>query len=761
MLLFLLISMSSLSQTLTISGYVQDYKTGEKLIGASIFNENAKKGTITNNYGFFSIELPSNNSHLKVSYVGYETKKITNLVATGFTIIELSSNNNLLQEVEVHANKNNDIAGYVHIPIEKLKNIPALLGEPDVIRALSYTPGISAGQEGTTGLYVRGGTPDQNLILLDEAPVYNAAHFGGFVSVFNPSSLKNIDVYKAGFPARYGGRLSSVLDIAMKDGNNKAFEGEASLGIIGSNVSLQGPLVKEKASFIISGRYSNIGLLSALGNSKSSASEEGTTTAYSFYDFNAKLNWLLTKKTQMFLSFFTGKDYVKINNYDKYYNNHLALDWGNMTGTFRISNVISPKVFGKLAIIYSKFGANQFTDRVILKDDGAIQTRQIINSESGVEDITGKLRFDIFPNNKISLVTGIDITHHLFSPSVVKTNYTTNIDSVAKLENKLKANEYGAYIEGEVHVLSNLTLNTGLRYTLYQVPENNYGGLEPRFNLNYQMGNGWSFKYGFSRMNQFINLLSNNSTGLPNDIWVPSTSKAPPQFSNQSSLGFYKKNNAYGLDISLECYYKSMSNLIDYPEGVNFLGSFDTKWDDIVIKNGQGRAYGIELSIAKNKGVFTGWIAYTLSKSERIFNAINKGLWYPSTYDRPHNLSIVGTYNLTKKWSINAVWIYQSGHALTLPSAAMTDIDGFPSLVYSGRNNQRTPDAHRLDLGFSRKSIGRIEKTLSLGLYNAYNHANPYALDVVTKAVNGGKQLTIKQYSLFSIIPSISYSIKF
>ena len=465
------------------------------------------------------------------------------------------------------------------------------------------------------------------------------------------------------------------------------------------------------------------------------------------------------------MSFFNGYDFVDVRNFDTSYDNKSNLDWGNTTGTFRLSHIISPKIFGKFALIYSKFRAFQANDRKQLELGRTVKSNQQLQSESIVEDITGKLRFDIFPNSNITVLAGIDFIHHNFQPSSIKTNYTLNQDSLARLTTKLSANEIGLYVENDIHLSSNLLLNAGLRYAIYQTPEKTYNSFEPRLGLNYDLGNDWTIKYGFSTMRQFVHLLSNNGVGLPNDIWVPATSKVPPQFSSQSALGLYKKIPKKGLELSLEVYSKTMTNLIDYPEGVNFLGSFDKSWDEIVEKNGTGRAYGLELYLAKNTGKLTGWIAYTLSKTERNFTNINNGEWYHSKYDRPHNLSIVGSYKFNSKWSVNATWIYQTGHAVTLPNAAMSDLGYNPILVYSGRNNQRMPDTHRLDIGFSRKIYNKRgwEKTLNLGLYNAYNRANPYALDVVPKNADtpSDKQLVVKQYTLFPIIPSVSYSVKF
>jgi hypothetical protein len=762
-LFFLLISTCSFAQKITLSGFVQDSKTGEKLLGATIYNETTKRGTTTNNYGFFSLEIPEGNAKIKVSFVGYAPQTIEKNFRKSQTFnIELNLNG-LLQEVIVQGKSEKDQPiGKMSIPIETLKNLPSLMGEADVIRALSFTPGISTGQEGTTGLYVRGGSPDQNLILLDEAPIYNAAHFGGFFSVFNPNALKSMDVYKSGFPARFGGRLSSVLDITMKDGNNKKFEGEATLGIMGSNLTLQGPLIKNKASFIVSARYSNLGLLSGLVRGESKIDASGQRTAYSFYDINAKLNYQITDKTQVFLSVFNGYDIVKARIFDTNYDNNTDAGWGNTTGTFRLSHIISPKVFAKVALIYSKFENSQATDNYRI-ENGTKTNFLNYQSISNVEDLTGKIRFDIFPTSNITMLAGIDFIKHNFQPTSLKTQLPISADSLKKFNIKTDATEIGAYLESDIHLSSKLLLNIGARYANYHVENQTYNSFEPRLGLNYDLGKDWTLKFGQSTMRQFVHLLSNNGVGLPNDIWLPATTKVPPQFSNQTALGIYKKIPKLGLELSVEAYNKTMLNLIDYPEGSNFLGTTDKTWDEQVEKNGRGRAYGLELYLAKNTGKLTGWIAYTLSKTERTFENINNGNWYPSRYDRPHNLSIVGMYKLSSKWSVNATWIYQTGHAVTLPDAAMSDIGYYPTLIYSGRNNQRMPDSHRLDIGFSRKTTNKRgwEKTLNLGLYNAYNRANPYALDVVSKATTAERNLVVKQYSLFPILPSISYSIKF
>jgi outer membrane receptor for ferrienterochelin and colicin len=537
------------------------------------------------------------------------------------------------------------------------------------------------------------------------------------------------------------------------------------LGIVGSNLTLQGPLVKNKASFIVSARYSNLGVLSSLFSGNSVLESNGEQTSYSFYDINAKLNYKITDKTQAFFSVFNGYDLVNVHLFDTNYDNTNDARWGNTTATFRVSHIISPKVFAKLALIYSKFEYVQATDNYGIEKGIKFN---ILNyqSTSNVEDLMTKVHVEIFPTANITMLVGIDFVKHNFLPNSYKTKLPISEDSLKKFNIKTVATEIGIYLENNINLSSRLLLNLGARYANYQVENQTYHSFEPRLGLNYDLGKDWIFKFGQSSMRQFVHLLSNNGVGLPHEIWLPATTKVPPQSSMQTALGIYKKIPTLGLTLSLEAYHKTMLNLVDYPEGSNFLGTTNKLWDEQVEKNGRGRAYGIEFYLAKNIGKLTGWIAYTHSKTERNFEHINNGSWYPLRYDRRHNLSIVGMYKLSKKWSVNATWIYQTGNAVTLPNAAMLDFNYNPTLIYSGRNNQRMPDSHRLDIGFSRKVVNKRGwvKTLNIGLYNAYNQSNPYALDVVTKLIPpdfSNRRLVVKQYTLFTILPSISYSVKF
>jgi CarboxypepD_reg-like domain/TonB-dependent Receptor Plug Domain len=750
-----------MGQNKTINGYIIDDKTGEKLIGASLYNIDTKQGTTTDNYGFYSLTFNSTILKLRISYVGYETLLIDKQIKSNENINFSLKPNNQLQEVIIKAQKEKPI-GFISIPIERLKKIPPLFGEVDILKALTLTPGVMAGTEGSSGLFVRGGTPDQNLILLDDAPVYNASHFGGFLSVFNPNSIKNIDLYKGAFPAQFGGKLSSVIDITMKDGNNKKIGGEYNMGLINQNLTVEGPIGKKeksgaKSSFIISGRYSNLGL-SSLFKSRTKTGT-GSATDYQFYDFNAKFNTEITKKDHLFLSLYTGYDYLTQRRWAAGINSTTKINWGNTTTTFRYNRIINPKLFSKFSVIYAAFDNNQKNSI----EDETLTPKKTINQEvnSSVKDVIIKERLDYFVSTKQSFIIGADWIKHSYQPSKINTNVFIPLDTLRTLNATIPATETAIYAESKSQLSSWLGLNLGLRYVNFSVDNKNYNGFEPRVSANINLKSEYVLKASYTKMRQFIHLLTNNGAGLSNDIWVPSTGKIPPQIAEQFSLGLNKDlfKNAY--ELTIEGYYKRMNNLIDYPEGTSFISNFESSWQNIVDKNGKGRTYGFEAMITKNKGNLNGWASYTISKSERIFENINLGNWYPSKYDRRHVFNITGSYDFSKTWKINGSFVYQSGHAITLPVASL-DRGGFqPKVVYNGRNLSRMPNYHRMDIGASRIKINKKgkETTLSFGVYNLYNKANAYYIDLSYQYDT--KKTVIKQYSLIPFLPYISYSSKF
>jgi len=775
-LIGLLLAQRLHAQQVVVSGTVRDASNGELLIGAVVRDSLSLVGVGTNTYGFFSLSVPNTTTFLRISYVGYQTLDLStkDLEVQVFPLdIRLSPHKNLEEVTIRDDNSTTRALGHISLPISRIKAIPSLLGEVDVMKALSLTPGVASGMEGSAGIYVRGGTPDQNLILLDEVPVYNATHLGGFFSVFNPNSLKSVDMYKGAFPARYGGRLASVIDLTMRDGNNQKFGGEASIGLINQNLTLEGPIIKNKASFIVSGRISTLGLTSLLGKKRPDEGY-GEEYAYRFYDLNAKLNYQVSKKDHLFVSFYTGYDRFRYTTWvateDLQAETILRNEWGNTTGTIRYSKILSPKVFARLAFLYSNYNSLFAMDMV----ESDLGTEQKSNSyryiNAGVTDYGTKFQVDYFPVSFLSLKAGIDLTRQVFRPFSRKTNYTgQNAPPLVgdSYDNRLMATRIDAYLDGDYSLTNKLYLNTGIRYSTYSTSEQSYLNPEPRLGLSWSLPHHFVAKGGYSIMNQYLHLLTNNGFGFGYDAWLPSVKDVVPSRARQTTVGLFKTLPKARLDISLEAYAKSMKNLIDYPDGTNFTGLLADSWDEIVVKGGVGRAKGIELMVNKTAGKFNGWASYTLSRSEIKFDEINQGKWYPATYDRRHMLSITGSYSLKTKWRLSGTFVYQTGHAVTLPDAAiLTDGSFSPRFIYSTRNGGRMPEYHRLDVGATRflKTKRGRNAEFNFGVYNAYNRKNPFFLEVNT--TYGGPDFkpsatNIRQYSLFSVLPYISYSIKF
>lgn len=763
---FIFIGHIAFSQQLTISGTVRDASTGELLIGATVADSLSQTGVQTNTYGFFSLQVPSENHPIKIRFVGYSPLYVKNFAHLKFPLEVKLTPANQLNEVIVKETKILDAPiGSLSIPMNKIMSMPALLGEVDVLKALSYTPGVATGTEGSAGLYIRGGTPDQNLILLDEVPVYNVTHLGGFFSVFNPNSLKSVDLYKSAFPARYGGRLASVIDLTMKDGNNQKFGGEVGIGLLNQNLTLEGPIIKNKASFIVSGRISTLGLSSFLWPKKPSG--YGETRKYGFYDLNAKFNYQLNKTDQLFISFYNGFDRFTYSewsaNEGRKTETALGNNWGNTTGTVRYSKVFSQKLFARFALMYTKYTSeftNNFDD--ITPEETPFNIYR--NTNAGIEDFGSKIQFDYFPNNRLTFKFGLNTVRHTFSPFVTKSNYNGFYDDTKS--GKLPATQLDAFVDSDITLLSSLRLNAGLRYSIYQVKNRTFYNPEPRLGLNWTLPHHWAIKAGYSVMNQYVHLLTNNGYGFGYDAWLPSTNIVPPSRASQVSIGLYKTLPSPGLEFSFEVYSKKMKNLIDYPDGTNFTGLLADSWDDIVLKNGVGRVKGMEFMVQKNTGRFNSWVSYTLSKSERKFAEINYSEWYPMKYDRRHNLSITASYAIGKTWKLSSSFVYQTGHAVTLPEAALlTENNQSPKFVYDRRNTGRMPSFHRLDIGVTKSltTYHQRKAELSIGLYNAYNRKNPLYLDLKTvKNTNHEPtSIAIKQISFFPLLPYISYKLKF
>ncbi|GDX53159.1 TonB-dependent receptor [Bacteroidota bacterium] len=792
LLLFLFNTNFSIAQSVTFSGYVSDAKTNERLIGANVFDPVRKVGTATNAYGFFSITLTGTDSvTLIVSYVGYSTevlkypmsgdKEITLLLSPSVTLGEIVVTGARGEQVQERSQMSE-----ITLTPDQLKNIPALFGEADLLKAIQLLPGIQSGGEGSSGLYVRGGGPDQNLILLDGAPVYNVSHLFGFFSVFNPDAIKNVSIFTGGFPARYGGRLSSVIDIAMKDGNQQDFTVDASVGVISSKLTLEGPIKKNKSSFIISARRT---YLDILAKPLISAIAQGQGTGgYFFYDLNGKVNYTLNSKNRIYLSGYFGNDkfYAKSDNHydtgieqvettDKY-----KLGWGNITSTLRWNHQYNKKTFNNLSLIYTKFkfdiGADLYQKTT--DNNGTTIQDDALTYLSGVQDYTVKNDIDWIPSPHHYIKIGAAYTYHQFSTGAYQ--FLSKQDNNSLLDTSVGAkpiysNEGYVYIEDDWQLSQRLKANIGLHYSADLVKSKWYTKPEPRISLRYLINENSSVKASFCTMQQYIHLLSNSNIGLPTDLWVPATDKVPAQNSWQPAIGYsqsfkIKHNDA---EITLEGYYKDMQGVIDYLGGANFLSTAETWEDKVAI--GHAWSYGSELFIQKKTGKLTGWIGYTLSWSWRQFDDINFGKKFPYKYDRRNDVEIVGTYKLTDNCDFGFTWVYGTGNAITLPVAKYFD-GGNNSLVtilnggnygfyapaveyYGDKNSTRMKAYHRLDIGFNwHKEKKWGERILSFGIYNVYSRKNPYFY-FLDADYQGNPQY--KMISLFPFIPSISYSLHF
>ena len=762
----------------TISGFIKDSLNGETLIGASIAVQGKTKGISSNQYGFYSITLEKGEYIFISSYIGYQPKilqiKLDGNKQLNFNLLPKIS---LSQEVIVtskkrDANVKNAQMGKFTLPIEQIKSIPAFLGEVDLLKTIQLLPGIRNAGEGSAGLYVRGGGPDQNLILLDDAPVYNTGHLFGFFSIFNSDAIKNVTLIKGGMPAQYGGRLSSVLDISMKEGNNQKYQIEGGIGLIASRLSIQGPIKKDKASFIVSARRTYI---DALTKPFIKPGSQFYGSGYYFYDLNAKVNYKFSEKDRLYLSGYFGRDVFDFANGKQ--SLKVNIPWGNATGTLRWNHVFNKKLFGNTTAVYNDYN---FTFK-------AAQNNFEIQLASGIRDVSIKQDFDLYPFTGHKIKFGGIFTYHKFTPSVVSGKQDSVVFNPNNAQTKF-ANEAAVYLQDDWEISDKIKINAGLRYSwfqqigaykIYTTDANGnrtdstvfkrgeavqtYGGLEPRLTLRYALNDETSLKASVTRNLQYIHLVSNAGTTLPTDIWVPSTYKVKPQISFLYAAGLFKnfKDNTY--ETSVEVYYKQMQNQIEYQEGYT-PNSLDDTENSFAF--GKGWSYGTEFFINKARGKLTGWVGYTLSWTWRKFAALNFGEKYPAKYDRRNDLSVVGIYELNKKWKLSATFVYGSGNATTLPQRFYI-VNGILTQEYSRINEYRLPAYHRLDLSAiltPKKNEKRKWKSeWVFSVYNTYSRQNPYFVyfDQNGSALNGTLTIQAKQVSLFPIIPAITWNFKF
>lgn len=759
-------------QKITISGQVREKGSGESLIGVNVYVPSMQTGTVTNTYGFYSLTLTTDSAEVVFSYVGYEPIRHTIKPGMNPKIDVELSQSIVLNEVVISAEKPEKVSDLaemstISVPVIQIKTLPTLLGEKDVMKILQLMPGVQKGTEGSSGIYVRGGGPDQNLIILDDAPVYNANHLFGFFSLFNGDALKSVELIKGGFPARYGGRLSSVIEMNMKDGNLERYSGEAGIGLISSRMTFEGPIVKNRSSFLLSGRRTYIDILM-----KPFMPEDMGGSGYYFYDFNAKANYKINEKDRVYLSGYFGRDkFYFSDNTSNTEQFKAGLFWQNSTATARWNHIFNNKLFANASLIYSRYKMEIYEKDEF--DSGTFS----LTYNSGISDVAMKYDLMYLPSPAHTIRTGISSTYHRFKPSAVVIEDTGSNEFTSEI-NLLEAYESGWYVEDEWK-WNRWRGNVGFRLSHYKYRERNYFRPEPRATFAYLINESSSFKASYAMMNQYVHLLSNTGLGLPTDLWVPSTNHITPQQSQQFAIGYARDLEKPNLTLTLEAYYKKSTHVLGYREGASFLliddpsGAEQMSWETNVT-SGNGTSYGAEILLQRKFGKFSGWIGYTLSWTWLQFDEINSGEKFYAKYDRRHDLSIVGIYKFNEKVTLSGVWVYASGNAISLPSETYdayvnspTDAGlysyGYSATNYGPKNSFRMKAYHRLDVGVQfHKKLKHGERTFEISFYNFYNRKNAFFYYIGDEQTFQGNYRTVlKQVSLFPIIPSISYTFKF
>ncbi len=761
----------SAQNKITISGNVRDALSGETLIGANVYISELNKGTSTNSYGFYSITIPEGDYTINYSMIGYQTQSLKQSCTRDIAQnIDLEVQSFSVDEVVVSSQRNHNVysteMSVSRLNSKEIKKIPVLFGEQDVLKTLQLLPGIKSAGEGSSGFHVRGGGADQNLVLLDEAPVYNPSHLLGFFSIFNSDAIKDTKVYKGGIPAEYGGRLSSVVDVRMNDGDYKKYKVSGGLGLISSRLSFEGPIVKDKGSFIVTGRRTYADIFLGLSND---STVDGTTLY--FYDLNLKANYKLNTKNHVFVSGYFGRDVFK-------FDDRFGLNWGNYTTTLRWNHLFSDKLFSNLSLIYSNY------DYVNTLEGSS--SDQHIDISSGIRDMELKFNFQYFLSSETSLKFGLNSVYHTFKPGSLESRDSTVNNRIL---NERHALENGIYLSVKHKIGSQFTLNAGMRLSTFSIIgpgtfysynsdgdrvdsiivegssiKDTYINFEPRISGTYLLTPESSLKLSYTRLSQYVHLLSNTTSGTPNDIWLPTSNNIKPQISNQVAMGYFRnfKNNA--IETSLEVYFKDKQNIIDYKNGADLMLNPDVESQILL---GSGYSYGAEFLVRKNNGPITGWIGYTLSKTAHQFDEINYGREFPARYDQKHNISVVGIVKLNEKWDLGATWVFNTGNAVTFPSGRytiswpITDHD-HQVPYYTERNGYRMPDYHRLDLSltYTKKLKKNRESSWNFSIYNAYARKNAYSI-YFRENDNNPELMQAVQLSLFRMVPSITYNFKF
>ncbi|HEX2920241.1 MAG TPA: TonB-dependent receptor [Bacteroidales bacterium] len=774
---------SAFSQKISISGYVTDSASGEILSGATIISSDHLNYAISNNYGYYFLNLNQSEDSVKlqVSFVGFTSSSFSVKPNQNQKINISLINRNTLEEVIVSAQRTityerRKEMGVVSVPLSKVLAMPSIGGESDILKSLQLMPGIQSGNEASSGLYVRGGSPDQNLMVIDDVPMYYVNHLGGFVSTFNSDAINNMKLVKGGFPAHYGSRLSSVVDIKMKEGNMKEFHGSGMIGMIASKIMVEGPFKKETTSYMFSLRRFMYDLLTRPLTRLTSVS--GAAMGYNFYDLNAKVNHIFSPKDRLYLCFYSGGDKILTTQKSHGDINKMNLEWGNILGSFRWNHLYNDKLFSNVTLYSTRYRlANDFSSTYSIND---VKEKTSATYFSGIVDIAVKADFDNYINQNYKIKFGGNSIYHQFNPNT--TSYKSFENNAAIDTSFGSKKQYGlenaAYLENEISIGTKLFTNLGFRVTNYRISNRSYNSFEPRFLATFMVGKNTLLKASYSSMNQYIHLLTGSGSSMQNDVWVPVTYAVKPSLSHQYSIGFEKTFKDEMYEVSLEGYHKNMKNLITYKDGVATLSSA-SDWQTQIETNGRGKSYGLEFLFKKTKGSTTGWIAYTYSKSTRQFENKNNGKPYPFKYDRTHDISIVYLQRIKSNVQFSATWVYGTGNPFTLAAQKYkmipdvnTDINKYLiyGQAYTDLNSFRMRSYHKLDVGINfNKKVKRGERTWSINIYNLYNRQNPYyyfldntyQFDERGKVIPGATKTVLKQQSYFPIIPSFSYSLKF
>ncbi|MDD3321528.1 MAG: TonB-dependent receptor [Paludibacter sp.] len=749
----------------SISGTITDASTGESMIGASIsVKELPGTGVTTNGYGYYSLTLPDAKYTFEVTYLGYKTIVLPlNLKENKSINFKLEADSKQLNDIEITAQrKNHNITsnemGMEKLNVKEISKIPVLFGEADIMKTLKLTPGIKSAGEGSGGMFVRGGNNSQNLILLDEATVYNADHLLGFFSTFNSDAIKDIQMFKGTAPAEYGGRISSVLDIKMNDGNNQDYHVGGGIGLISSRLNVEGPIVKDKSSFLITGRRTYADLFLKL-----SPDTLINNNKLYFYDLNAKMNFIINDKNRIYLSGYYGRDVFA-------FQDRFGINWGNITGTTRWNHIWNEKLFSNTSIIYSDYNY-----KIDIMQDAGFSLTSIINNWNF------KHEFQYFSNSKNTMSFGINSIYHNIIPGQLE--YSDDTDSIPIKLQKKHAIDNSIYFSNVWKPTYNLNINYGLRVSAYQLfgPGDFYTynsdgdvndtttykkgeivksffNIEPRINIAYVIDERNSLKASYTRNTQNLHLISNSTASMPTDIWISSSNNVKPEIGDQVSFGYFSNFLDDMFQFSSEIYYRWMQNQIDLKNGAN-INANDKIEGELLF--GKGRAYGLEVLLKKKQGKLTGWIGYTFSRTERLIDGINNNNWYPAKQDITHDLSVVGIYDLNKKWSFSASWVFNTGNAVTFPSGKYL-INGNVQYYYTERNGYRMPDYHRLDIGatWMLKKSKKFESSLNFSVYNVYGNKNPFSIDFEQNEDDPTKTDAVMTY-LFTYVPSITYNFKF